>query len=65
MGKQQKSRKGRGRPSGTGIYDGGHLRFAVTKEMAEWLKKFQIENGFVTLSDAAREVVKRAMQATR
>jgi len=56
-----RARKSRGRPTGTGIYSGGYLRFAVTQEMAEWLKRFQAEHGLPSLSDAAREAVKRTM----
>ena len=66
----QKKRTGlvkakRGRPKGTGVYSAGVVRFAVTEDMADWLKKFQAANDLPSLSDAAREAVKRTMQNER
>jgi hypothetical protein len=59
----RKTPKRRGRPKGTGEFDGGILRLAISQTMADALEKLRDAKGLRSTSEAARQAIEAGCKA--
>lgn len=57
MAKRKTPAKRRGRPKGTGEFDGGILRLAISRAMADAIERLKDSKGLHSTSEAARQAI--------